>query len=363
MKLLIGLLLLGLIACAESPKGFTFKLRGDFINVDTATVNVLSPEGGVLVSANMKDGKFLLQGTLPEPGYYVIKMGEQRKVKIMLDAPDMYWPSDFNVVDVRYLKNSPATRTMLDILGVVRETYEIPTRALYDAYYVKVGSRDLSPEQEAELDKLAEQKFIERGETILAYVKDHSNDLYMPVFIEDQLSEYDYAWGKRGYELLSPEMQASQPGRLLKEKLDNLSHTVVGATFPTFAVQDSGGNIVDLKFGDGKVYVIDFWASWCGPCRAMMQQLKELYKTYAGQSVDFISISLDYMEKAWLPAHEEEQIPWGSYWLKENFKSTIAERLGIEAIPFIVVVDQKGRIAGKNLRDQKLIDKVSELLK
>lgn len=63
------------------------------------------------------------------------------------------------------------------------------------------------------------------------------------------------------------------------------------------------------------------------------------------------------------PTHEEEQIPWGSYWLKESFKSTIAERLGIEAIPFIVVVDQEGRIAGKNLRDQKLIDKVSELLK
>ena len=198
---------------------------------------------------------------------------------------------------------------------------------------------------------------------ILAYVKEHANDLYMPVFIEDQLSEYDYDWGKRGYDLLSPEMQASQPGRLLKEKLDNLSHTVVGAKFPTFAVQDAQGNMVDLKFGDGKVYVIDFWASWCGPCRAMMQQLKELYKTYAGQSVDFISISLDYTEKAWLPAHEEEQIPWGSYWLKENFKSMIAEQLGIEAIPFIVVVDQKGRIAGKNLRDQKLIDKVNELLK
>ena len=101
MRLLISLLLIGLIACAEQPKGFTFKLRGDFINVDTATVSVLSPEGKVLVSAGMEDGKFLLQGTLPEPGYYVIKIGEQRKVKIMLDAPDMYWPSDFNMVDVR----------------------------------------------------------------------------------------------------------------------------------------------------------------------------------------------------------------------------------------------------------------------
>ena len=121
--------------------------------------------------------------------------------------------------------------------------------------------------------------------------------------------------------------------------------------------------MVDLKFGNGKVYVIDFWASWCGPCRAMMKQLKELYKAYAGKSVDFISISLDSTEEAWLSAHEEEQIPWGSYWIKENFNSTIAERLGIEAIPFIVVVDQEGKIAGKNLRDQKLIDKVNELLK
>mgnify|MGYP005854460779 FL=1 len=219
MRLLISLLLIGLIACAEQPKGFTFKLRGDFINVDTATVNVLSPEDEVLLSTRMKDGKFVLQGTLPGPGYYAIDMGNQRKVKVMLDAPDMYWPSDYNMVDARYVKNSPGTKSMLDILGVVRETYEIPTRALYDEYYEKVGSRNLSPEQEAELEKLAGQKFIERGETILAYVKEHANDLYMPVFIEDQLSEYDYDWGKRGYDLLSPEIQASQPGRLLKEML------------------------------------------------------------------------------------------------------------------------------------------------
>ena len=211
MRLLISLLLLGVIACAEQPKGFAFKLRGDFINVDTATVNVLSPEGEVLLSTRMEEGKFVLQGTLSEPGYYAIDMGNQRKVRVMLDAPDMYWPSDYNMVDARYVKNSPGTKSMLDILGVVRETYEIPTRALYDEDYEKVGSRNLSPEQEAELEKLAGQKFVERGETILAYVEEHANDLYMPVFIEDQLSEYDYDWGKRGYDLLSPEMQASHP--------------------------------------------------------------------------------------------------------------------------------------------------------
>lgn len=131
MRLLISLLLIGLIACAEQPKGFTFKLRGDFINVDTATVNVLSPEDEVLLSTRMKDGKFVLQGTLPGPGYYAIDMGNQRKVKVMLDAPDMYWPSDYNMVDARYVKNSPGTKSMLDILGVVRETCTRYRRGLF----------------------------------------------------------------------------------------------------------------------------------------------------------------------------------------------------------------------------------------
>lgn len=364
MRIFIWMLLLVCVACAGKPKGYSFKLKGDFINVDTATVRLFSPgdEPRLLASASMKDGKFLLQGTLAEPGYYIIRVGD-RKVGIVLDAPEMFWPSDYMMVDARYLKNSPAMKTQLEILGLIRETYEMPTRALFDEYNVKAGGGNLSPELQKELDELAAQKFAQRGELILNYVKEHANNLYMPVFIQDQLVEYDYAWGMRGYELLSPEMQDSQPGRLLKEYLDNLSHTVVGAPFPEVTVQDAKGEKVDVKLGDGKVYVIDFWASWCGPCRAMMQRLKEMYKDYAGKPIDFISISLDTKEKNWLPAHEEEQIPWASYWIEENFKSPIAKQLGIEAIPFIVVVDQEGKIAGKNLRNKKLVDKINELLK
>ena len=72
---------------------------------------------------------------------------------------------------------------------------------------------------------------------------------------------------------------------------------------------------------------------------------------------------MDDKEENWLSAHKEEQISWGSYWVKDAFKSTIAKQLGIEAIPFIVLVDRKGKIAAKNLRDQKLVNKINELLK
>lgn len=365
MRIFTVLLVMGCLACTGTPKGFHVQLKGDFINVDTATVALYTLENDpqLLLSTKMEEGKFVLKGTLPEPGNYSIKIGEVR-VNIVLDAPELFWPSDYLAVDPRYIKNSPATKTMLDIYGIIREKYKVPTQALQAEYFAKAGEGGtLSAESEKELEEKNHECFLKLGELILDYVKEHPNDLFIPVFIKQQMSEYGYEWGKKGYELLSPEMQVSQPGRMLKEKLDNLSRTEVGAMFPVVTVQNAEGEMVDLKLGDGKVYVIDFWASWCGPCRAMMQELKEMYKTCRGKPIDFISISLDNTKKAWLPAHEEEQIPWGSYWIEENFNSSIVKQLGIEAIPFIVVVDQDGKIAGKNLRDEKLTGKINELLK
>lgn len=95
----------------------------------------------------------------------------------------------------------------------------------------------------------------------------------------------------------------------------------------------------------------------------MMQALKGIHKEYAGQPVEFISISLEEKEKNWLVADREEQIPWESYRSEKAFNSNIAKHLGIEAIPFIVLIDKQGKIAAKNPRDEELIDKINELLK
>ena len=365
MRIFVVLLLTGCLACTGKPKGFPVQLKGDFINVDTATVTLYTLEDTpqLLLSTKMQDGKFVLRGTLPEPGNYLIKIGGVSK-SIVLDAPDLFWPSDYLAVDPRYIKNSPATKTMLEMYGLIREKYKIPTQALYAEYFAKAGKDGkLSVELEKELEEKNHEYFLKLGELILDYLKDHPNDLFIPVFIKQQMFEYDYEWGKRGYELLSSKMKASQPGRLLKSYLDDLSHSVIGASFPEIMVQDSEGKIVDLKLSEGKVYLIDFWASWCGPCRAMMQSLKKMHKEYFGLPIEFISLSLDDKEENWLSAHKEEQISWGSYWVKDAFKSTIAKQLGIEAIPFIVLVDRKGKIAAKNLRDQKLVNKINELLK
>lgn len=365
MKIFLCLLLLIGMTSMGKAQEFKFRLKGDFINVDTATVALytLDEAPRLLASAKMENGKFILKGTLPESGYYRIQIGAVKQ-NIILDAPDMFWPTDYLNADARYIKNSPAVWTELDIHRLIREQFEQPVCTLKKEYAAKRGKDGLlSPELDREWKEQQQRYLVRLQELLLDYTREHSDALFMPIFIRQYISQFGYEWGKNAYKTLNSEIQSSQPGRLLQAHLEKLSHTVNGTPFPATTLQNTKGENVNLKFDDGKVYVIDFWASWCGPCRVMMQALKGIHKEYAGQPVEFISISLEEKEKNWLVADREEQIPWESYRSEKAFNSNIAKHLGIEAIPFIVLIDKQGKIAAKNPRDEELIDKINELLK
>lgn len=111
----------------------------------------------------------------------------------------------------------------------------------------------------------------------------------------------------------------------------------------------------------GEILVLDFWASWCGPCRAEIPYLKEAYREYHTQGVAFLSVSIDKDEAAWRKAMKEEKMPWMQVQAPKAGKE-VMKLYQFSGIPYILVLDKEGRIVGKNLRGKALMDKLNGLV-
>ena len=137
------------------------------------------------------------------------------------------------------------------------------------------------------------------------------------------------------------------------------SRLSVGSAVTEFTVKDNDGKEVTLaSLREGKKYVlIDFWASWCNPCRKEIPNLKNLYKLYGDKGFQIVSISIDKKKAEWEKALEEEQLPWPNF-LDET---GVADLYKVRFVPTMYLIDAQGTLVGENLRGQALADKLKEL--
>lgn len=139
----------------------------------------------------------------------------------------------------------------------------------------------------------------------------------------------------------------------------------VGEKAPNFTAPDINGNKVSLKESLGKVTIIDFWASWCGPCRQESPNMVSLYKKYSKKGLQIVGVSLDKPGEAdkWKQAITVDKLyNWVNVSNLMHWQEPIAQRYGIRSIPATYILDENGIILAKNLRGGELEDKIHELL-
>lgn len=151
---------------------------------------------------------------------------------------------------------------------------------------------------------------------------------------------------------------------LLNEYIAKLQRVDIGQTYLDFTQETPEGNLMSLSelVGKSKLLLIDFWASWCGPCRAENPNVVAIYNDYHEKGFDILGVSLDMKKENWVKAIEDDGLIWHNISDLKYWNNEAAQNYGISSIPSNILLDKNGIIIAKNLRGEDLRNKVKEIL-
>ena len=235
----------------------------------------------------------------------------------------------------------------------------------YPKWNERLQADDVTEAEQAEIEAKMKEAHEKADEAVKASVMENA-DCAFGLFL---LQQYCYNFEAEELAPILDEFVKNFPTNetvlKTKENNDKVLATAVGKKFIDFEMANMAGGTSKLSdfVKQNKVTLVDFWASWCGPCRAEMPNVKAAYEKYGAKGFGIVGVSLDQNEESWKKGVEDLGMAWPQisdlkYWECEG-----AALYGVRAIPATVLIDQEGTIVARNLRGEKLAEKLDELLK
>lgn len=231
-----------------------------------------------------------------------------------------------------------------------------------DPLYKKYGH--VSEAEQTELEKKLDEIRDRLHERAAAYVAANPSSFYSIHLVEGRAGYgTDYADVKKLYDLLSESAKATESGKALAERLSILKRSAIGSQMMNFSQADTAGTKVEFAAFKGKYVLVDFWASWCGPCRAENPNVLKAYNKYKDKNFTVVGISLDDKGDKWKKAIRDDHMPWVELSDLKGWKNEVSDYFGIQGIPSNLLIDPSGKIVARDLRGEGLDEKLNELLK
>ncbi len=198
--------------------------------------------------------------------------------------------------------------------------------------------------------------------SVANYMDSARNNYASTYFFESYLMDnYSFDEVSGFYNNLTDRVKQSSVGINLKKKLDEMGMVSVGGIAPNFKAQTPEGKELSLYDLRGHIVLLDFWASWCGPCMAEMPNVKEIYKKYHDKGLEILGVSLDSKKDAWVKAIQQNELNWNHVSTLSKFDCPIAKRFRVTGIPRMYILDQEGKIVAQDLRGEALKEKMASL--
>jgi len=225
----------------------------------------------------------------------------------------------------------------------------------------------LPPEEQKKVDRIAVTRMAyynvlsQMAPVKFAFIKQHPDSYISLATLKDMLNQADINSIDSAYKNLSNQLKNSPEGIAFEKELAAAKLSRTGTIANDFALPDVNGKMISLSDYRGKYVLVDFWASWCMPCRNENPNVKAAFESFKSKNFTVISVSIDGQNTraAWLQAIKADGLPWTQLLDASN---KVHDMYGVTYIPANFLIDPSGRIVATNLRDKALFDKLREIL-
>lgn len=382
----LGLFALGLatvVSCSKVKEG-EFLISGKAKGMEDGKSVILQTqdESGMMMvpvdTVKVKDGKFEFKGKIKEPtiyalsfpdyngGFPVIVENDEIEVEVNKDTLNHSKIGGTYHNDEFQKFNDEAMKIQKKMMDFQKKNMQAFTMAQQQNDTVT-------------MNKLMKQNSdIQKGLTDMMkkYPETHPKSFISTLMVLEmfRLPEFDAKKVRKIYNSFDASIKNTKPGKKIKDQLDAIDKAKaapaagapvsakVGSLAPDFTGKSPEGTVVSLKQSLGKVTIIDFWASWCGPCRQENPAVVALYNELHAKGLNIIGVSLDDDAAKWKAAIAKDKLTWTQVSNLKKWDDPIAKQYSVEQIPTTFVLDASGKIVAKDLRGAELKAKIQELL-
>ncbi|MFT2007597.1 redoxin domain-containing protein [Pontibacter sp. 13R65] len=308
-------------------------------------------------SAIAQDGSFQFEGSVAEPSFYRVGLDQQNGLMLVLENKDIKVEADAsNLATTAKVEGSEDSKLLQEWFQLNEELKE-KEAALTPRFNEAMASGDEGAVLAVREEYLGYRKKLRN------FIAENPGSLASVFGILSFVNPIEeFAFADSMVTLYSEQLPESKYTAMLNKQLEGLRSTAVGAMAPDFALTTPDGGSIALSSLRGKYVLIDFWASWCGPCRQENPNVVRMYNQYKDKGFEIFGVSLDQSRDKWLAAIEKDKLTWPQVSDLKGWESSAAQLYKVTAIPQTVLIDKEGKIIAKGLRGPDLEAKLASLL-
>ncbi len=310
-----------------------------------------------------KDGSFEMTGTVPETGIYKLALDPQNAILFVLEnQKKIEFEADAKNVSETYTVKGSKDSELLKDLNALMMAPQKQMEGLKQRYMVASGSGQQDSIKAIEAAAAKIQGASEKN--FKAYIRKNPESI-MSVYSTLTLinPEENYAFADSMLTIYKKTQPNSKYTKALGDRLAKLGSVTVGSMAPDITLPTPDGGTQSLSSLKGKYVLIDFWASWCGPCRRENPNVVKMYNQYKDKGFEIFGVSFDQSKEKWVKAIADDKLTWPHVSDLKGWESAAGKLYNITAIPHTVLIDKEGKIIAKNLRGAALEAKLAEVLK